>query len=354
MENSIDRRKFIRISAISAAVLGGGALLGKTVFDTVAKAKEYSEVRSMIGTRIEIKVVDVSKSAAKSSVDIVFKEMSRLARVFSRFDPASELATLNSQGYINNASGELVEILNQSKDFGDLTEGVFDVSILPVVTMMETYFAAERVKKAQNKDYVIIPPSDENFATALSLVNYQDIIIDGHSVSFAKAGMQVTLDGVAKGYIVQKAVDKLEELGYQNMLVNGGGDIATRGYNEDYEQWKIGITHPRAMAGYYAIATINSGCIATSGDYEVPNAYTSDNAYHHIINPKTATWSDLASASVWAPQSATADALATACMALGSKQGLALIDSIDGAQCLLIKKDLSRIISNDFPYSEII
>jgi len=354
MENSIDRRKFIRIAAISTAVISGGALLGKTVFNAVAKAQEYSEVRSMIGTRIEIKVVDISKSAAKESVGLVFKEMIRLSRVFSRFDPVSELATLNSQGYINNASDELVEILNKSKGFGDLTNGVFDVSILPVVTMMEAHFAAERVKKAQNRNYIITSPSDEDFSAALSLVDYRNIKINGNNVSFTKVGMQVTLDGIAKGYIVQKAVGKLEELGYQNMLVNGGGDIATRGYNENDELWKIGITHPRAMTGYYAIANINSGCIATSGDYEVPNSYTSDNAYHHIINPKTATWSDLSSASVWAPNSATADALATACMALGSEQSLALIEMVEGAQCLLVKKDLSYVMSKTFPYSAII
>ena len=353
MEN-IDRRKFIRISAISAAILGGGALVGKGIFDAVAKAKEYSEIRSMIGTRIEIKVVDISKSAAKEAVNLVFNEMMRLSRVFSRFDSTAELATLNSQSYLDNASAELVEVLQQSKAFGDLTDGVFDVSILPVVTMMEIHFAAQRVKKAQNKDYVIVPPSDEEFARVLPLVNYQNINIDGSRISFAKDGMQVTLDGIAKGYIVQKAIDKLQSLGFTNMLINGGGDIATYGLNDDYGQWKIGITHPRAMTGYYAIATIDNGCIATSGDYEVPNAYTADNAYHHIINPKTVTWSDLASASVWASDSATADALATACMALGSEQGLALVESVKGAQCLLVKKDLSYVMSTAFPYNEII
>ena len=354
MENIINRKKFLRISAISAAVLGGGALVGKGIFDAVTSAKEYSESRSMMGTRVEIKLVDNSTSVAKEAVAQVFSEMTRLAAVFSRFNPQTELAVLNASGRLDNASAELLEVLAQAKEFGALTDGVFDVSILPAINLMETHFAEQRLKKSQDSNYIIAPPSDQAFAAVLPLVNYENIIIDGNNISLAKEGMQITLDGIAKGYIVDKASAKLTALGYTDVLIDGGGDIAVSGVNQKAEDWQIGITHPRALAGYYAITSINSGAIATSGDYEVPNSYTNDYTYHHIINPKTARWSDLASASVWAPSCTLADILATACMALGGEKGLELVESIDGAECLLIKKDMSHLRSVNFSVSEII
>ena len=354
MENSVNRKKFLQISAISAILIGGGALAGKGMFNAMVSAKEYSEARLMMGTTIELKLIDKSSSAAKDASSQMYKEIARLSDVFSRFSPTSEVAILNASGRLNNASSELIEVLQKAKEFASLTDGVFDISILPAVNLMEAHFAEQRLKKSQDGSYSIVAPSQEAFASVLSLVNYQDIIIDGSSVSFAKKGMQISLDGIAKGYIVGKAMSKLNELGYTDLLVNGGGDIAVSGINKDSDDWRIGIAHPRALAGFYATASISNGAIATSGDYEIPNSYTSDNRYHHIINPKTATWSDLASASVWALDSAMADALATACMALGSEEGLKLIKSVEDAECLFIKKDMSYVKSISFPVVEII
>ena len=354
MENSINRKKFLRISAFSAIAVGGGALVGKTIYDALTMAKEYSEARNMMGTKVEIKLGGASDSVAQNDSARVFTEVARLSEIFSRFDPQAQVAKLNAQGFLSEACSELLEVLRLAKQYGNLTGGAFDVSILPMVNLMETHFAGQRQLKSQNSAYTIVPPSAEEFAQVASLVDYRNIVIEDKSVRFAQAGMQISLDGIAKGYIVGKAVDILTSLGYVDVLVNGGGDIATSGKNPKGESWKIGISHPRALAGYYAIAAIDGGALATSGDYEVPNSYTSDNTFHHIINPKTASWSDLASATVWAPNSALADVLATACMALGSYEGVKLIEKVEGAECLLIKKDLSFVQSSAFPTSKII
>jgi thiamine biosynthesis lipoprotein len=160
--------------------------------------------------------------------------------------------------------------------------------------------------------------------------------------------MGITLDGIAKGYIVDQAIALLKARGMARVLVEAGGDLSLHGLRQDGHPWRVGIHHPRALAGYYQVLEQSNGAMATSGDYEA--AFTADFRYHHIIDPRTGSSpASLSSATVLASNAASADALSTAAMVLGMTEGLELLERLAGVEALLIDKQVTSRATSGFP-----
>ena len=141
-----------------------------------------------------------------------------------------------------------------------------------------------------------------------------------------KAGMELDLSGLAKGYAVDQAAKVLADQGIQSAIVEAGGDLKVVGTRDDKgTKWHIAIRHPRETDAYWGIVDILDGAVATSGDYE--NFFEKDGIrYHHILDPKTGYPADkCVSVSVWGDLAIRCDALATALFVLGPEKGLEII-----------------------------
>jgi thiamine biosynthesis lipoprotein len=182
----------------------------------------------------------------------------------------------------------------------------------------------------------------------LQRVGFQRLSIGLDKVAFDQAGMSITLDGIAKGYIVDAAVAELEKHGFRQVMVDAGGDIGSS-RRDDGSSWHIGIQDPRSSAGSsIAVTRLSGGALATSGDYL--HAYTSDLSLNHILNPHSGrSPTELSSVSVIAPAAWLADALATGIMVLGSQAGLQLAERLGNIDCLLVTKSDRVIRSSGFP-----
>ena len=152
--------------------------------------------------------------------------------------------------------------------------------------------------------------------------------------------MAVTLDGIAKGFIVDAGTAVLKGLGYGNVFVEAGGDLMASGTKENDLPWKVGIRSPRGVQGeILAKLNLTNQAAATSGDYF--QYFTPDLENHHIIDPRIGRSApELASASVVSDSAMLSDALATALMVMGPEAGLSLIETIPGVEAYLISKDL--------------
>jgi thiamine biosynthesis lipoprotein len=160
--------------------------------------------------------------------------------------------------------------------------------------------------------------------------------------------MSITLDGIAKGYIVDQGVAVLKDFGFQDVLVEAGGDLLASGEKSPSSLWKIGIKSPRQeQGGIIARFSIRDRAVATSGDYLQP--FVRDLSQHHLLDPRTGYSSPrLASASVLAKTATFADGLATAVMVLGPEAGLALIEELSGCEAYLVTKNLQTFQSKGF------
>ena len=150
--------------------------------------------------------------------------------------------------------------------------------------------------------------------------------------------MGVTLDGIAKGFIVDRVAESLGGQGLENYLINAGGDIRAAGTKEEKQPWTVAVQDPAKNGEFPDVIHLSDGAVATSGSYEV--YFDRERTFHHIVNSRTGRSPNLnASVSVVAPSSMAADALATTAFVMEPDDGLAFIDALRGCECLIIDKD---------------
>jgi thiamine biosynthesis lipoprotein len=254
--------------------------------------------------------------------------MRSLEAMLSRHRDDSEVGRLNATGRVDGASDALLDVLRLADRIHRLGDGAFDVTVLPVL---------ELYRRTPSGHHAL--PAKLLVEQALAAVGQHRLRIDGRTVS-AEPGVRVTLDGIAKGYVVDQAVAELKALGFPNTFVEAGGDLIAAGEKAGGAPWRIGIRNPRPGLTLVARFDVRERAVATSGDYMQP--FTPDFALHHILDPRTGRSApELASATVIASDAATADALATLTMVLGSARGRALLEELPGCEGYFVAKDLT-------------
>ena len=179
----------------------------------------------------------------------------------------------------------------------------------------------------------------------MALVDTSQVLLHEKTIVFKKDGMGITLDGIAKGFIVDKAVEKLRRQGIRHALLNAGGDIMTIGDKGNNRPWTIAIQDPFKHGNYPAFIAITNRSVATSGNYEV--FFDQEKIFHHIVNPKTGLSPLInASVSVQAPTAMEADALSTTLFILDPVRGTSLINSLPCFQSLIVTRNRKKIKSS--------
>ncbi len=249
---------------------------------------------------------------ADEALAAAFKEVKRIENMLSCHIATSEISKINKSAHMHpvEVSRETADILSRAIEISQKTNGAFDISVKPLVDLWDI--------KAENPKI----PSDEEIENALSVVGYENIVIEGSCVSFKKEGMQIDLGGAAKGYCADMVVKKLKEYGVENALIDLGGNIYALGKNEQGEKWKIGLQDPAGERGkHFSIEEISGKTAVTSGSYE--RYFEKDGKiYHHIIDTKTGKPADsgLISVTVISKNSFEADMLSTAIFVMGADE----------------------------------
>ena len=333
--NRLSRREFIRLTACAGLALAGGVGLAELARSRQA-VDQVQETRMLLGSLAHLTVISPNSAQARAAVTAAFDQMTALEDVFSRFRPDSQLSQLNTNGRLSNPPASFKAVLTKAVAYGDLTGGAFDVTVEAV---LRQYRGAAQAGTL---------PSTEQIDAAQQLVDYRQIAITDSAISLTRPGMAVTLDGIAKGYIIDAGAQVLREHGFEQVLVELGGDLQTYG-TADAHPWQVSIEQPdRAAASTPIRAQLVNRALATSGDYQY--TFTPDRRLHHILDPHSGVSPDeLSSASVIAPTACDADALATALLVMGADAGLALIARLPDFEALVISKQGSIRQSAHFP-----
>jgi thiamine biosynthesis lipoprotein len=321
------RRRFLQIIAVAGAA---GALWRFGLKPETRSTHTVRQSRTMMGTQINLIVHGPDRDSCEDAVSSTFARMDELVTMLSRHDPQSALSRLNRRGTLEQPPEDLRAVLLLSDEISRVTDGAFDVTVLPLQMLYTRAKADNSLPRARALD------------TALQLTNYRKIDIRQDTITLGRQGMGITLDGIGKGYVVDQGVAVLRSQGFADVYVEAGGDLMVSGFRAGREPWRIGIRNPRPQVSD-KLLTINltNRAVATSGDYMQP--FTADLRLHHIINPRTGlSPPELASATVTAPTVAVADGLATAAMVMGPEQSLEVFRSLPDCECLLITKDLRQ------------
>ena len=313
MTTGISRRRFLQITAAAGTLLVGGRLSSRRVAHTIR------ETRTLMGTVINLAVVTPDAGAGRDAVARTFAEMARLIALFDYRQPRTTLARLNATGRLLGPPAELVELLSLAQSYGELTGGAFDVTVKPLL---------------DGRD---------------APVDYRQLRIGESEIRLLQPGIAVTLDGIAKGRVVDGAVAVLNSQGFDSVLVEAGGDLFGGGTRADGSPWRVGVTHPRLVNGpMVATLTVAARAVATSGDYQ--HYFSPDFSAHHIFDPHSGRSPvELASATVLAPSATDADALSTACLVLGRDAGLTLLERLPNVAGLFVTKAMERVATTNFP-----
>ena len=257
-------------------------------------------------------------------------EIQRIEALMTTWREDSEISKINAAAGKEPVvvGGETLQVIQESIHTSEISEGTFDITF-------ETLHGLWKF----DQDLDPHPPKDADLKAKVKLLGYKHIKVDPakSTVFLDKAGVKISLGGIAKGYGVDKAVAVLEKAGLTSFFVQAGGDLFARGKKPDGSEWSAGIRDPRGTSEkYFALIPLTDHSFSTAGDYE-RSYMIGAKRYHHIIDPRTGYPAAASrSVTVWAPTALLADAIDDAVFILGPEKGLKLVESLDGVGAVIV------------------
>ncbi len=316
---------YVALVAVIFFVMGYGFIAERP-----AKSPVYKKI--LMGTVVEITMMGGDSKRFDEAAGAAFKRIAGLEKVFSSYDPGSAVSRISrSAGRAVKVPAEVIGVIKKALLVARLSDGAFD----PTVGAMAGIWGFSGEKKHV--------PTREEVEKVLPLVNYRNVYVDekAGTVRLLKKGMTLNLGGVAKGYIVEQAGLELTKKGVTRAIIKAGGDmfLVNKAGAMTNANFILGMQDPREKDKILGEAYARYGAVATSGDYE--RFFTKDGKrYSHILDPQTGYPARRSrAATIVAKDPTIADALSTAVFVLGPKKGLALIESLDDVEGVIVGSD---------------
>lgn len=281
-----------------------------------------------MGSRFEFTAVANDSLLAHQAIEAGIKEVKRIEKLISSWDQGSQTSLINANAGIKpvKVDDELFQLIKRSLKVSDLTQGAFDVS----------YASMDKIWKFDGT--ITTLPSTEAVRKSVEKIGYQKIVLDpGLSTVYLKdKGMKIGFGAIGKGYAANKGKIIMRQKGIDHGVVNAGGDLVCWGRQVNGKSWRIGIANPKNKTKVVSWIDVSNLAVVTSGNYE-KFLIIEGKRYSHIIDPRTGyPATGLKSVTVICPDAEIADALATSIFILGEKNGLDLINQLNGIEALLI------------------
>jgi thiamine biosynthesis lipoprotein len=298
-----------------------------------AKQEHLVQGRTM-GTTYHIKVVTGDSQSIAGLKEKIDRRLAEINQSMSTYKKDSEISRFNDFKTLNQGfqvSNDFYQVMKIAQEIFKLCEGAWDGTVHPLVDLWG--FGPTERKRAL--------PAQQAIAELLSEIGFENILIlDGGELVKKRRPVTLDLSSIAKGYGVDQVADVIRKEGFQNYLVEIGGEVFASGYRADGKLWRIGINRPKtdaAINDVYEIVDLHDKAFATSGDYR--NFFFIDGKrYSHIIDPRTGypVSNGVVSVTIIADTCTFADGLATGIMVMGVEKGLALINRLEETEGLII------------------
>jgi thiamine biosynthesis lipoprotein len=252
---------------------------------------KLEHIAELLGTQVRLVLVTEEEGRAREAMKAAFNECERIEQTFSRFVEGNELARLNARlGEWVTVSPELYSLISFGVELHDKTEGAFDMTVGSILEGL-----------GYDADYSF----EEKESGGLGKVELRDDLQ-------IKITAPVDLGGLGKGHALDQMGKQLNE--FENVLLDGGGDLIVSGHDENGKPWRVAFEHPTDPE--QAIGVV---------DIQEPLALASSNPlkrkwkeHHHLIDPKTEeSANDMLAVYVQAKTAMEADAYATALFVMG-------------------------------------
>ena len=299
------------------------------MFTACTKQKQYfEESGSVFHTIYHIKY-----EGSEILTEKIDAEFQKFNLSLNPFNPNSIISKVNRNEAVE-ADDWFIEGFNKAKEVSDHSEGIFDITCAPLVNLWGFGFSKMDSVTPQMIDSI------------KQFVGYQKVRLDGRKVVKDDSRILLNCSAIAKGYASDIIARLLEREGIENYMVEIGGEVTMKGVNQNGKCWRIGINKPEDDSTGIkndieeVVQLCKKGGVATSGNYR--NYYVKDGKkYAHTIDPRTGYPSEqsILSATIVAEDCITADAYATAFMAMGLEKAREAAKNIPGIEYYVIYSD---------------
>jgi thiamine biosynthesis lipoprotein len=307
-----------------------------------AALSRFTFTEPHMGTRFRIVLYAANEQTARDAARAAFDRIAALDNCMSDYKPESELMRLCAKagGDPIPVSPELFTVLQKAQDVAAKSDGAFDVTVGPVVRLW-------RVSRRNHK-----LPDGEKLAKARDLVGYRNVQLDAkaRTVRLLKAGMQLDLGGIAKGYSADEALVVLQKKGIQSALVAAGGDIAVGAAPPGKEGWDVAII-PLQSGDASPHLLLHDAAVSTSGDAE-QFVEIDGVRYSHIVDPRTGIGLiGRSQVTVVARRGIDSDSLTKVIAVLGPERGMPIVEEAGATARVLRLTDRGKEMSasKNFP-----
>lgn len=274
-----------------------------------------------MGTTYSIKISnkeEIDINELKTQVDQKLKDFNQ---IMSTYIADSEISKFNRNKSVDwiPVSLDFQKTLQVAKNVFEKSAGAYDVSVAPLVN---------RWRFGPDKFHEWTKPSEQEINKIKECIGFELLKLKPNFIAKAKSCLTLDFSSLAKGQGVDMISTYLESLGYQNHMVEIGGEVKVLG-TKDKKPWRIGIESPKGDSSIKKVLELSSGeCVATSGSYKNFFDYQG-HQYSHTIDPITGYPVEhrLVSVTVKFTSCILADAWATAFMVMGVEQSLKLANA---------------------------
>lgn len=339
---------------VKPIILGGMFLLGALAlqfsprkvrhFSKSNELKVFQRTVKLMGSRFDFTVVAENEEVGQNYIEKAVKEITRIERLISSWDPNSQTSAINNNAGIAPVmvDDELFQLIKRALKLSHLTQGAFDIS----------YASMDKIWKFDGS--MTEMPTVDEIEKSIDKVGYENIVLnEANKTVFLKTkGMRIGFGAIGKGYAADKAKSLLIKFGVKSGIINASGDLNAWGKQPDGKDWMVAIVNPLNKDRVFSWLPVKDRAVVTSGNYEKYIQFN-DQLYTHIIDPRTGYPSQgILSVTIFTENAELADALATSVFVMGEKVGLNFINQIKGVECVIVNDKNQIVTSNNIELEE--
>lgn len=262
-----------------------------------------------MGSLCELRLYAATPGVAREALVAARASIDRLEQRYTRYKPDSLTAHINAAAGTRErieVDAETAGLLDYAAQAYAQSGGRFDPT--SGVLRRAWDFRSGRL------------PAQAEIDALLPLVGWPQVEWERPFLRLPRAGMELDFGGFVKEYAADAAAQACRERGITHGLVELGGDIRVIGPHPDGKPWRVGVRHPRDPSRVLAAVDLDSGGIASSGDYE-RFMIVEGRRYSHILDPRTG----------WPAQGlAAVSVLAPSCLVAGTASTIAMLQGVEG------------------------
>ncbi len=305
--------RLVLVLLAASVALGEGARAG----NRGRERYEFSEPH--MGTVWSITCWSADREVAKAAAADAFRRVDQLERIFTDYDPESEILRLcrAEAGVPHRVSADLFDMLQLSLDAARRTHGAFDITVGPLVQVWR--------RARRQREY----PEASRIEEARAVVGWTNIVLDARhrTALLRRPGMRLDVGGIAKGYAADAALRCLAAHGLRRALVAASGDLAIGDPPPGERGWRIRVGDPGGRTNVLGqVLLLRNAGVSTAGDTE-QFVELGGRRYSHVVDPATGVGlTNRLQVTVVARNATLSDGTDTALCVLGVEEGMRVIE----------------------------